>query len=108
MPVSLRLIRSGREAVLLRVAAVHPQELGREQRGLLAAGARADLHDDVAVVVRVARQERDPEVVEQRRLARLQRRDLLARERLQVLVGLGVAHVAGALELRADVDSARR
>ena len=44
----------------LGVADVHPVELGGEQRGLLAAGAGPDLDDHVAVVVRVARQERAP------------------------------------------------
>ena len=60
MPVSLTLHQVRVEAVLLRVARVHPQQLRGEQRGLLAAGPGPDLHDDVPVVVRVARQERAP------------------------------------------------
>ena len=55
MPVSLQAQDLGREAVPLGVAQVHPQELGREEGGLVAAGAGADLQDDVALVVRVAR-----------------------------------------------------
>ena len=64
MPVSLRLMRSVCEPVLLRVARVHAQQLGREQRRLLAAGAGPDLDDDVAVVVGVAREQRDLEVLD--------------------------------------------
>ncbi len=105
-PADARLVEAHEvrpEAVLEGVARVHPQQLRREQRGLLAAGAGPDLDDDVAIVVGVARQERDTKVVEQRRLACLERRDLLARHRLQVVVGLRVAHVAGPDQLRADV-----
>ena len=38
----------------LGVPLVHPEELGREERGLLSSGARADLDEDVARIVRVA------------------------------------------------------
>ena len=49
-------------AVALAVARVHAVEVGGEERGLVAAGAGADLDDRVAVVERIARQEqrRDP------------------------------------------------
>ena len=53
-----------REAVPLGVAQVHPEQLAGEQRGLLAAGAGPDLDDHVAVVVGVARQQQDLEVLE--------------------------------------------
>ena len=68
MPVSLTLSRLDRPAVPLGVAGVHPEQLGREQRRLLAAGAGADLDDDVPVVVRVARQQQDAQRLEQARL----------------------------------------
>ena len=51
------------EAVSLGIALVHAVEVGREERGFVAAGAGPDLHDGVAVVVRIARDE-------QRRAAR--------------------------------------
>ena len=40
-------------ALPLCVAAVHPEQVGGEDRRLVAAGAGADLHDDVALVVGV-------------------------------------------------------
>ena len=103
MPVSLRLMRSVWNRCSSGIAGVHPQELGREQRRLLAAGARPDLHDDVAVVVGIARDERDLEVLDELRLPGLQLRDLVAGHRLHLLVRLGVQHVEGAGELLADV-----
>ena len=42
-------------ALALRVAAVHPEQVAREDRGLVAAGARADLEEQVRVVVGVFR-----------------------------------------------------
>ena len=45
------------EAVTLGEALVHAVEVGGEQRRLVAAGAGADLHDGVAIVVRIARDE---------------------------------------------------
>ena len=49
----------GLVAVLVGVALVHPLELRGEEGRLLAPGAGPDLHDHVAVVVGVARQEED-------------------------------------------------
>ena len=46
------------------VARVHPEQLGREQRGLVATGPGPDLEDDVAIVVRVARQEEHLELLD--------------------------------------------
>ena len=81
----------------LGVAHVHPVQLGGEQGGLVAAGAGPDLEDDVAVVVRVARQEQDLELLDQARLVGLEAVDLLAGHRLELLVALGgVAHLARA------------
>ena len=39
----------------LGVLRVHAHQLGREERGLVAAGAGADLEEDVLLVVRIAR-----------------------------------------------------
>ncbi|ABA50496.1 hypothetical protein BURPS1710b_3601 [Burkholderia pseudomallei 1710b] len=44
-------------ALPLRVAQVHPQQVAREQRRFVAARARADFDEDVALVVRVLRQQ---------------------------------------------------
>ncbi len=46
-----------RQALALHEALVHPVEVGREQRRLVAAGAGADFDDGVAIVQRVARQQ---------------------------------------------------
>ena len=46
----------GLPAAAFGVTLVHPQQVPGEQRGLLAALARLDLQDDVAIVVRVPRQ----------------------------------------------------
>src|SRR5262249_35476427 len=44
-------------AVALRVAAVHAEELSREQRRFVAAGAGTDFEENIAIVVGVARQQ---------------------------------------------------
>ena len=92
IPVSLRLrtsvanrCRSGRSAGTSAGAR-------RRTARLLAAGSGADLEDDVAVVVRVAWQKEDLELVEQLRLLDFESRDLLAGQRAHVVVGL--AHLA--------------
>src|SRR5690606_9744932 len=71
-------------AAALRVAGVHAKEVRGEQRGFLAAGAGAHLEDRVPIVVRVARQEQDAELVLEPRAFRLEPRDLLARERAEL------------------------
>ena len=50
-------------AAPLGVALVHPEELGGEERGLVAAGAGADLQEDVAGVVRVPGEQEDLELL---------------------------------------------
>src|SRR5690606_27214413 len=49
-------------AVLLRVARVHPEEVAGEQGRLVAAGPRADLEEQIRVVVRVLRHEMEREL----------------------------------------------
>ena len=46
------------EAVGLGEARVHAVEVGGEKRGLVAAGAGAEFHDGVAVLIRVGREQR--------------------------------------------------
>ena len=67
-------------AVALGEPGVHPEEVRREQRRLVAAGAGADFQDDVLGVVGILRHEQDLEVGEQRVAARLERLHLLLRE----------------------------
>ena len=82
-----------------RIAQVHPQQLGGEQRRLLAAGPGAHLEDHVAVVVRVARQQQDLEFLEQPGLvapSRLTSSRAICGAPVAVA---GVAHLAGTGEL---------
>jgi hypothetical protein len=57
------LDRLGPEPAPLRVAVEHPVDVGREQPGLLAARAGPDLHDHVAVVIRVGLDHREPDLL---------------------------------------------
>ena len=70
-------VRDGLDAppAMLRVARVHAIEIGREERGLVATGARADLDDCGAIIEWIARQE-------QRRELGLDVRDALGEARL--------------------------
>ena len=43
----------------LRVARIHAEQLAREQRRFIAAGARANFHDHVLLVVGVLRQQQE-------------------------------------------------
>ena len=75
-----------REAVAIRVPSVHPVELRSEERGLLAAGACADLEDHVTIVVRVARQQQHAQVFEQARLECFEPVDLVAGHLLELVI----------------------
>src|SRR4029079_4391738 len=83
-------------ALALRVAAVHPEQVAREDRGLVAAGARADLEEQVRVVVGVFRHE----MAEQRLLARVAARAELAMLVFRELAELGVVALAQLLGRR--------
>ena len=72
-----------RQPALLGVAEVHPQQVAGEERRLVAALARLDLEDDVAVVVGVARHEHPAQVLLGRGEPGLERGHLLG-ERLVV------------------------
>ncbi len=52
-----------RPAALFRIPHVHAQQIAGEQRGLLAAGAGLDLHDRVARVVGIARNQRGAQLL---------------------------------------------
>ena len=91
---SVASISSTFQRCVSRVARVHAVEVAREQARLVAAGAGADLDDDVLVVVRVARQHHDLELVLELLAPRL---ELVAARRraisLHLRVGLGVEHL---------------
>ena len=71
------------QPVALGVAGVHAEEVGREERGLVAAGAGADLEDRVLLVVRVLGDEQQPDLrFELRALLREASSISLARELL--------------------------
>ncbi len=94
----------GLPADLLRVAEVHPQQVPGEQRRLLTALARLDLKDHVLVVVGVARDQQQPQVLGEFVAPLLQRLDLGVEVRvvggqlaggLDVLAGLPPGAVGG-------------
>ena len=76
-------------ALALGVLAVHPEQLGGEERRLVAARAGADFEDDVLFVVRILGIEQDLELGEQRVAAGDERLQLLLRELAHVGIGRG-------------------
>ena len=64
-------------ALRFAVARVHAEDLGREQGGLVAAGAGADFEHHVLVVVGIFGQQQDLELLFELKLLRLQLRHLL-------------------------------
>ena len=86
----LRLRRRNRldaEVMPLGIADVHAHQLRREQARFLAACAAANLHDDGVVVVRVARQEQNPQLLLRLGDLRRQRLQFLRRHLMQIRVG---------------------
>ena len=61
-------------ALIGGVALVHAEQVAGEQRRLVAAGAGADFENDVALVHRVLGQEREPQLLFERRAARFKLR----------------------------------
>src|SRR5690606_11656465 len=76
-----------RPALPLRVAAVHTEEVGGEERGLLSALPSPDLEDDVLLVVRVGRKEQELDLALERPALRLELRELELRELPQLRIG---------------------
>ena len=96
----------GRVAVTFGVAQVHPEELGGEQGGLLAAGTGPDLEDHVAVVGGITGQEEDLELLDEPGFVGLEPVDLLAGHGPHLLVALAVPELAGAQQLGSRVEEA--
>ena len=81
--VDRRVVRVGDvdlPALRLGVADVHAHDLGGEERGLVAAGAGADLDEHVLLVVRILRLQQDLQLVLERRLLRLELGELHLRQ----------------------------
>ncbi len=76
-------------AVLLGEAEVHAEDLGDEERGFIAAGAGAELEDDVLLVVGVLGQEQDLQLFLGPGLAGLEGVELGLGHLLDLGVGLG-------------------
>ncbi len=74
-------------ALLGGIALVHPEQMAGEQRGLVAAGPGADLENDVALVHRVLRQQRQADLLLERGAARFERGLLARRERAHLGIG---------------------
>src|SRR5690606_4976157 len=74
-------------ALLFGVAAVHPEQIAREERRLVAARARADLEEQVRVVVRILRHEMQRQLALPLLAPLPQRRGLLLAERAQLAIG---------------------
>ena len=88
-------------ALALGVLRVHAGEIRREQRRLVAAGAGANLHEDVPLVVRVARQQEPLQLLLERRLPGGEVVDLRLRQLGELAVaalGQDVAGLADAAE----------
>jgi hypothetical protein len=101
-----RSITSTRQPRRSAIAAVHAEELGGEERRLVAAGAGADLEDDVLAVVRVLRDERLLDLSVERLALSGEARRLGLGQDAQLLVRRGLGrrhHFAGVGELSVDL-----
>ena len=78
-------------AAQLGIAAVHAEQIGGEQRRLVAAGAGAHFQNGAALVGGVLRQQLDLQLLLQLLAARLQRLEIGARHGDHLLVGGGIA-----------------
>ncbi len=77
-------------ALVRGIALVHAEEIAGKERGLVAAGAGADLEDDVALVHRVLGQQRQLDLSFERRALLLEFRPLGERHRAHFGVGCGI------------------
>src|SRR5438093_50132 len=81
----------------LGVLRVHADQLRREERGLVAPGAGADLEEDILLVIRITREQEALELLLERRLAAGELVDLRLRQLRQLAVaalGQDVARLA--------------
>ncbi len=74
--------------MLLRKPRVHAENFRREQRSLIAARPRANLHHHVLLIVGILREQQQLQVLFQLRLPRLKRRQLLLRHGANIGVAL--------------------
>src|SRR5262245_7697335 len=74
-------------AMLLGIAAVHAEKVGREQCRFVAPGSRPDLQNRALLVGGVLGEEVNPQLLLEIRQARLEPCKLIARQRRKVLVG---------------------
>ena len=89
----VRVVDFDGPAMPLGIAGVHPEEVRREERGLLAPGAGPDLDDHVFVIVRIARGDCLAELGVEISKARAQRVQLFPNEGDHLKIGLGVEHL---------------
>src|SRR4029453_12146997 len=82
-------------ALALRVLGVHAEQLGREEAGLVAARAGADLEEDVLLVVGIPRDEQAPQLLLERALPGGQLVDLGLGQLAHLAVGVLGEDVAG-------------
>src|ERR1700686_2496539 len=82
-------------ALPLRVTRVHPEQIGGEEGGLVTAGARADLDDDVALVIRIGGQPQGAKPLVLRLGGGELRLVLLLRHRHHLGVALRMCHLRG-------------
>ena len=89
-------------AVLLGEARVHAENLGGEERSLVAASAGADFEDDVLLVVGILGEEQDLQFFFESLPARLERGDFFLGHGAQVCIVAG-KELAGIIEALADL-----
>ncbi len=94
-PVGVGVEHLEPEAVALGVLRVHAGEVGGEERGLVPAGARPDLDEDVLVVARVPGHQHRPQALFERPLLHAEVLELLARELAQLRVAGFAEDVVG-------------
>jgi hypothetical protein len=93
-------------ALQLGVLHVHAHQVGRPQVRLLAALGAADLQDHVARVIRIARSQKLLELAERALELRLDRLDLVTRERLEICIGAIAQQRFGFVDSRSQLTVA--
>jgi hypothetical protein len=83
-----RFQRFNAQTVRFCKALIHPVQIGRKERGLIASGSGANFHDRIAVFVWIGRKQRELHMTFQLGNSRLQIRDLRLREFRKLIVSL--------------------